>query len=75
MLEIEPNLLAGRPVSPQSGPPDANGWDSEMPAFRTDNASLETVERNHILAVLEQTAWRIDGVRGAAQILELHPNT
>jgi formate hydrogenlyase transcriptional activator len=26
-------------------------------------------------AVLEQTAWVIDGPRGAAKILGLHPNT
>ena len=38
-------------------------------------ASLEAVERRHILAVLQQTAWVIDGARGAAKILGLHPNT
>ena len=37
--------------------------------------SLEDVERRHIQAVLEQTAWVIDGPRGAASILNLHPNT
>ena len=31
--------------------------------------------RNHILAALEQSAWVIDGPRGAAKILGLHPNT
>ena len=35
----------------------------------------EDVERNHILAVLGQTNWVIDGPRGAAAILGLHPNT
>jgi transcriptional regulator with GAF, ATPase, and Fis domain len=38
-------------------------------------ATLETVERNHILRVLRQTDWVIDGPRGAAKILDLHPNT
>jgi PAS domain S-box-containing protein len=43
---------------------------------KTDNgATLETVERNHILRVLRQTDWLIDGPRGAARILDLHPNT
>jgi transcriptional regulator with GAF, ATPase, and Fis domain len=37
--------------------------------------SLEVIERNHILAVLDQTTWVIDGSRGAARILDLHPNT
>jgi PAS domain S-box-containing protein len=37
--------------------------------------TLETVERDYILAVLQQTNWIINGPRGAAQILGLHPNT
>jgi transcriptional regulator with GAF, ATPase, and Fis domain len=37
--------------------------------------SLEAVERNYILTILEQTNWVIHGPRGAAQILGLHPNT
>jgi PAS domain S-box-containing protein len=36
---------------------------------------LATLEHNHILSVLEQTDWVIDGPRGAARILGLHPNT
>jgi PAS domain S-box-containing protein len=43
---------------------------AELPA-----PSLEAVERRHILAVLRQTQWVIEGPRGAAQILSLHPNT
>ena len=38
-------------------------------------ASLEEVERSHILDVLGQTRWVIDGPAGAAAILGLHPNT
>jgi PAS domain S-box-containing protein len=37
--------------------------------------TLEAVERSHIIAVLRQTHWVIDGPRGAARILGLHPNT
>jgi transcriptional regulator with GAF, ATPase, and Fis domain len=40
-----------------------------------NGATLESVERNHILRVLRQTDWVIDGPRGAAKILDLHPNT
>jgi formate hydrogenlyase transcriptional activator len=36
---------------------------------------LETVERDHISAVLHETNWVIDGPKGAAKILGLHPNT
>jgi formate hydrogenlyase transcriptional activator len=38
-------------------------------------ASLAEVERHHILAVLQQTAGVIAGPKGAARILDLHPNT
>ncbi len=38
-------------------------------------ATLEEVERAHILKVLEATAWRISGGRGAAQLLGLPPTT
>ena len=37
--------------------------------------SLEEVERRHILEVLRKTAWVIEGPKGAARILNLHPNT
>jgi predicted ATPase len=38
-------------------------------------SSLEEVERRHILDVLKQTGWTIDGPNGAARLLSLHPNT
>jgi formate hydrogenlyase transcriptional activator len=39
------------------------------------SSTLEQVERDHIAAVLKQTDGVIDGERGAAKILGLHPNT
>jgi PAS domain S-box-containing protein len=39
------------------------------------NATLEEVERRHIVAVLKRTRWRIDGPQGAASVLKLHPST
>ena len=38
-------------------------------------ATLEAVERSHILAVVKQTGGVIEGPKGAARILNLHPNT
>jgi len=38
-------------------------------------STLEEVERRHILDVLEQTRWTIDGPNGAARLLNRHPNT
>ncbi|MFL5441070.1 MAG: helix-turn-helix domain-containing protein, partial [Myxococcales bacterium] len=38
-------------------------------------ATLEEVERNHIVRILEQTGWVIEGPDGAAKLLKLHSNT
>ena len=38
-------------------------------------ATLEELERSHILQVLQQTGWRIEGPKGAAMILGLNPST
>ena len=39
------------------------------------SASLEEIERQHIVAVLQQTHWRIEGAAGAAKRLNLQPST
>jgi formate hydrogenlyase transcriptional activator len=49
---------------PQPAPPSPAG----LP-------TLEEVERSHILAALQQAAGVVDGPKGAAKILDLHPNT
>ncbi|MBE0571782.1 MAG: sigma 54-interacting transcriptional regulator [Ignavibacteriaceae bacterium] len=36
---------------------------------------LETMEKNHILKVLEKTYWRISGKGGAASLLKINPDT
>ncbi len=38
-------------------------------------ATLEEVERAHILRILEQTGWRVSGEKGAAHLLGLPPTT
>jgi PAS domain S-box-containing protein len=37
--------------------------------------TLEEMERQHIVEVLEQTNWRVSGEKGAAKILGLNPTT
>lgn len=37
--------------------------------------SLNTVQKNHIIQVLEQCNWKISGPKGAAVILDLKPST
>jgi transcriptional regulator with GAF, ATPase, and Fis domain len=41
----------------------------------SQNRTLEEVERQHILAVLEETGWRVSGKRGAAAVLGLNRST
>ena len=41
----------------------------------TGSKALEDIERKHILSVLEETDWIIDGKRGAASILGMNPST
>jgi PAS domain S-box-containing protein len=36
---------------------------------------LAEYERQYIIRVLEKTYWRVDGINGAAKILEMHPET
>jgi formate hydrogenlyase transcriptional activator len=39
------------------------------------NQTIEQVERQHILNVLNQTRWRVKGAGGAASVLGLNPST
>ena len=39
------------------------------------DARLETVERAHILRILERTGWTIEGAKGAASVLGMAPST
>jgi len=59
-LEITDNLLSNSNDSPSS---------------ELNSSTLEEIERNHILSVLEKTAWRINGDKGAAVILGMNPST
>ena len=38
-------------------------------------ATLAEVQRNHIIKILNQTNWKIDGKNGAATLLDLKPST
>ncbi|ESS73541.1 formate hydrogenlyase transcriptional activator [Methyloglobulus morosus KoM1] len=62
IIEVDPDMLSGRTEAANIiGVPN--------------DASFEAVTRQHILAVLEQTNWVIEGANGAAQILNLQPST
>jgi transcriptional regulator with GAF, ATPase, and Fis domain len=42
---------------------------------RESTDSLEDIQRQHILRVLERTGWVISGPKGAGAVLNVHPNT
>jgi transcriptional regulator with GAF, ATPase, and Fis domain len=46
-----------------------------IPDRMVDPLSINDVEREHILKVLEKTEWRIEGNKGAASLLNLNPST
>ncbi len=70
ILAAGPTLEIGADVFPVNvEPPACEHQDPEQPA------TLEVTEREHILTVLRQTGWVVEGSRGAAKILGLHPNT
>ncbi len=58
-----------RAVPAPPGPIAAGGSSPEPPA------TLEEIERTHIVGVLEKAGWVIEGAKGAARLLNLHPNT
>jgi formate hydrogenlyase transcriptional activator len=48
----------------------------EAPGARKEPLKgLEAVERSHILKVLRESRWKINGEGGAASVLGLHPST
>ena len=62
LIEIAPDMLSGR--TELTSKPELS-----------DDVSFEAVTRHHLLTVLEQTNWVIEGANGAARILNLHPST
>lgn len=67
ILEVEPDQLsAGRSGSTAT---------QAKPTEAIDDASFEAISRQHILSVLEQTRWVIEGANGAAKHLNMQPST
>jgi formate hydrogenlyase transcriptional activator len=62
--------LAARPEG--AGP---NAIQHPDPSLSSASSSLDDITKRHILSVLAQTAGIIEGPKGAAKILGVHPNT
>jgi formate hydrogenlyase transcriptional activator len=56
-------------------PPRSTGNASSTAKTPAAGSDLRTVEREHIIRVLEQTGWRIRGKNAAAAVLGLKPTT
>ena len=67
-----PSLPAAQP--PARTPSQVLPMPAEV-AMPAGGGTLEDIERSHISATLERTGWVIEGPRGAARILDMHPNT
>jgi formate hydrogenlyase transcriptional activator len=83
ILSAEPTLRLDRdlmPVSastkgietPETDVPEQRQADLKPPTLLP---TLEEVDRNHILTALQHAGGVVDGPKGAARILNLHPNT
>ncbi len=80
VLDREFSLAAdGAPLPAQtaSESPEsiASGAPSDSSASSAAGASLRDAERRHIESALAATNWVIEGEKGAARILDIHPNT
>ena len=64
VLELDDDVL--RPAPPEPSRPESGGGLAEM---------LEEVERTQITAALQRSGGVIEGPRGAAGLLRIHPNT
>jgi formate hydrogenlyase transcriptional activator len=77
VLRLGSDLLpvTGPASVPESAASSVSGDGADGAEGKLQHASLEEVEKRHILEVLKQAGWVIEGPRGAAKILDLHPNT
>jgi DNA-binding NtrC family response regulator len=70
---IERAFIASRdPIPPLTDLFKLSGFHT---AESAQERTLADIERDHILRVLEECYWRIEGDNGAAKILGLNPNT
>jgi formate hydrogenlyase transcriptional activator len=83
VLSVDPTLRLDRDLMPVAAStkgmaaPEADA-PAHLPADRTSPQpllTLDEVDRNHILAALQHSDGVVDGPKGAARILNLHPNT
>jgi len=75
--ELE-NLIERAIITSNKGKLSLGNWFSPSKKKKVqsdDFLSLEAIQRNHIIEVLQHTGWKVSGDHGAARILGLRPTT
>jgi formate hydrogenlyase transcriptional activator len=82
IVSAEPIMRLDRDLTPVTGAKSAEDQGAHSPQSRHIDPesgeallTLNEVERNHILSALHRAGGKIEGSKGAAKILDLHPNT
>ena len=83
VLSVDPILRLDRDLMPVAAStkgmetPETDAPQDRQADHKSPKAllTLDEVDRNHILAALQHTGGVVDGPKGAARILNLHPNT
>jgi len=73
VLHVDSDVLGIGASGPASGPASAQAVHAA--SADGDGGDLDSVQRGHILAMLRETNWVIEGMRGAASRLGLKPGT
>jgi formate hydrogenlyase transcriptional activator len=83
VLSMDPTLRLDRDLMPVAAPtkgmetPEKDAPERRQSDLESSKLllTLDEVDRSHILAALQHTSGVVDGPKGAARILNLHPNT
>jgi formate hydrogenlyase transcriptional activator len=75
ILEQEPDLVSMLTSGVLPAPPGPAAMAQVAEPASATFATMEQVERDHILAALKHTGGVVEGRKGAATMLNLHPNT
>jgi formate hydrogenlyase transcriptional activator len=83
ILSVDPTLRLDRDLMPVAASrkgmetPETDAPEPWQEDLKSPNPlpTLDEVDRNHILAALQHAGGVVDGPKGAARILNLHPNT
>ncbi|HYK91333.1 MAG TPA: sigma 54-interacting transcriptional regulator [Acidobacteriota bacterium] len=76
VLLLDQDLVPGPAAGGSAREPEVPALEQQPTASTpTQLPTLEEVARGHILSALQRTGGVIEGPRGAAKILNLHPNT